>query len=53
MKNKYISLNIHKLGENTSADISSRPKVTNVNFKDILFFETMADPSNKNYAMTK
>jgi len=36
-----------------TADISAKPKVSNVNFKDAVFFETISNPSNKNYPMAK
>lgn len=36
-----------------SADISSRPKVTNVNFKDATFFDLINDPNHKNYPLAR
>lgn len=40
-------------GENTEANISGKTKVTNVNFKDQIFFNIINDPSNKSYPMIR
>lgn len=44
---------IYFLGDNFEADVSTKPKISNVNFRDANFFNLINDPSNKNYSMAK
>lgn len=53
MEFRMICVNKLSFGEDVTADISTKPNVTNVNFKDQIFFNLLNNPGDKNYAMAK